>query len=127
MTILNVDTSLLRTRSETLAKTIINFIAIILAITILQTPYAVPITHFFTLETDYPSRRVIRLIDHLSKHKHKMNYPEELFEYRENLRLLLLYCILSNSFENLAEYKNKQSAVRLMQDLCTQTDHRQDE
>ena len=32
----------------------------------------------FILETDDPSRQIIRLTDHPSKYKHKTNYPDEL-------------------------------------------------
>ena len=54
------------------------------------------------------------------------NYPDELCKSRietRNLYLFLHYCILSNYVKNSAEYKYKQSVVRLVQHLYTQTDH----
>ena len=45
----------------------------------------------FMLETDDPSRRIIRLTDHPSKYKHKTNYPDELRKkiVRQIIRLCL--------------------------------------
>ena len=45
----------------------------------------------FILETDDPSRRIIRLTDHPSKYKHKTNYPDEL--RKKIVRLIIRLCI----------------------------------
>ena len=45
----------------------------------------------FILETDDPSRRIIRLTDHPSKYKHKTNYPDEL--RKKIVRLVTRLCI----------------------------------
>ena len=45
----------------------------------------------FILETDDPSRRIIRLTDHTSKYKHKTNYPDEL--RKKIVRLVTRPCI----------------------------------
>ena len=45
----------------------------------------------FILETDDPSRRIIRLTDHPSKYKHKTNYPDEL--RKKIVRLVTRVCI----------------------------------
>ena len=42
-------------------------------------------------QTDDPSRRVIRLTDHLAKYKHKTNYPDELG--KRIVRLVTRLCI----------------------------------
>ena len=79
----------------------------------------------FILETDDPSRH-IRLIDHASSYKYNTNYLDELCKRpieTRNLYWFLHYCILSNYVKNSAEYRYKQSIVRLVQHLCTQTDH----
>ena len=45
----------------------------------------------FILETDDPSRRIIRLTDHPSEYKHKTNYPDELG--KKIVRLVTRPCI----------------------------------
>ena len=45
----------------------------------------------FILETDDPSRWIIRLTDHPSKFKHKTNYPDEL--RKKIVRLITRRCI----------------------------------
>ena len=45
----------------------------------------------FILETDYPSRSIIRLTDHPSKYEHKTNYPDEL--RKKIVRLIIRLCI----------------------------------
>ena len=90
----------------------------------MDTPYQLMAR--FILETNDPSRRIIRLIDYPSWYKYKMNYPDELCKSpieTRNLYWFLHYCILSNYVKNSAEYKYKQTIVRLVQHLYTQTDH----
>ena len=75
----------------------------------------------FVLEMNDPLRRIIRLVHHC---KHKINYPDELCKCPRQLYLFLPYCILSNYFENIAEYQYYRSTiVRVMQYLYTQTNH----
>ena len=45
----------------------------------------------FILETDDPSRRIIRLTDHPSRYKLKTNYPDEL--RKKIVRLVTRLCI----------------------------------
>ena len=45
----------------------------------------------FIIETDDPSRRIIRLTDHPSKYKHKTNYTDEL--RKKIVRLIIRLCI----------------------------------
>ena len=69
---------------------------------------------------------MIRQDANINLYKHQTNYPDKLCRCPRNLYLTFLhYCILSNYFENSAEYKYKQSIVSSSYAtfIHTQTNH----
>ena len=69
----------------------------------------------FILETNDPSRRIIRLTDHPSKYKHKTNYPDE--QRKKIVRLVIRLCI------NAGKQTDQSSRRTMRANLSEQTNY----